>query len=197
MKASKFIVSLVISAGGFLSFGQAIAQASQPSALVVQPSAAALLTAAEARAAKEHKNVFLIFHASWCIWCLRFDDLLNDPTLKPFFDKNYVIVHIDCLETGAKTSMNSAGWKSMMDTYGATGQGIPYWLFLDPAGKVIATCRSPFDPDPKGQPGNLGFPDNSQPKDLTYFVGLIQKSAPQYDTSFESNFRAYLKSLSY
>jgi hypothetical protein len=130
---------------------------------------------------------------------------LNAPTLKPFFDKNYVIVNIDCLESGAQTSLENAGWKEMMTTYGAfrghafggAGQGVPYWLFLDPKGKILATCRSPFDPDPKGEPSNMGFPDNSQPKDLAFFVGVIEKSAPHYEASFETNLRSYLRSLSY
>ena len=32
-------------------------------------SAAQLMAAAKARARKEHKNIFVMFHASWCVWC--------------------------------------------------------------------------------------------------------------------------------
>lgn len=197
MRLSRFLASLAVGAAAFLSVFQSNARAAQTDVPAVQPSAADLLTAAEARAAKEHRNVFLIFHASWCIWCHRLDDLLNDPTLKPFWDDNYGIVRIDSLETGAQAGMNNAGWKDMMATYDATGQGIPYWLFLDPTGKILATCRSPFDADSNGKPGNMGFPDASQPKDITFFVDIIKKTAPRYQASFETHLRAYLKSLSY
>ncbi len=187
--------SIVVAA--LLAAGPSPTRAAQAPAPTVRPSAAALLSAAEAQAGREHKNVFLIFHASWCPWCHRLDALLSAPTLKPFFDKNYVIIRIDGLEAPAQLGLENAGWKDMMATYGATGQGIPYWLFLGPKGNILASCRSPFDLDSKGVPGCMGFPDKGQPKDLAFFVEDIQESAPHYEAAFDTNLRAYLKSLTY
>ena len=186
----------------FLSLGAAALLALTPSparaaAPAARPSAAAVLNAAEAEAAREHKNVFLIFHASWCPWCHRLDALLNAPTLKPFFDRNYVIAQIDGLEAPAQLGLENPGWKDLMTTYSATGQGIPYWLFLDPKGNILATCRSPFDSDRKGMPGNLGFPDSKYPHDLALFEEDIRASAPHDEASFGTDLRAYLKSLPY
>ena len=184
----------------FLSLGAAALLALTPSparAAAARPSAAAVLNAAEVEAAREHKNVFLIFGASWCPWCHRLDALLSDPTLKPFFDRNYVIAQIDGLEAPAQLGLENPGWKDLMATYSATGQGIPYWLFLDPKGNILVTCRSPFDSDSKGVPGSIGFPDKNQPKDLALFVEDIKGSAPHYEASFDTDLRAYLKSLPY
>ncbi len=184
----------------FLSLGAAALLALTPSparAAAARPSAAAVLNAAEAEAAREHKNVFLIFHASWCPWCHRLDALLNAPALKPFFDRNYVIAQIDGMEAPAQLGLENPGWKDMMATYSATNMGIPYWLFLDPKGNILATCRSPFDSDRKGMPGNVGFPDSKYPHDLALFEEDIRASAPHYEASFDTDLRAYLKSLPY
>ena len=189
------VLSIVVAA--LLGAGPSTVRAAQAPAPPVRPSAAALLSAAEAQAGREHKNVFLIFGASWCPWCHRLDALLSAPTLKPFFDKNYVIIRIDGLEAPAQLGLENAGWKDMMATYGVTGQGIPYWLFLGPKGNILASSRSPFDSDSKGLPGNMGFPDFSQPHDLALFLEDVRASAPHYEAFFDTNLRAYLKSLKY
>ncbi|HUZ60166.1 MAG TPA: thioredoxin family protein [Hanamia sp.] len=35
--------------------------------------ASQIIEEAKVEAAKTHKNVFIIFHASWCVWCHRMD----------------------------------------------------------------------------------------------------------------------------
>ena len=57
------------------------------------PSAEEVLTPIYAQAAKENKKVLLIFHASWCGWCHKMDTSLQDKTVKPLFDNNYVTAH--------------------------------------------------------------------------------------------------------
>src|SRR5579862_3198628 len=66
-----------------------------------EPTATEQLTNAETVAKKEHKNVFLIFHASWCGWCHRLEKMMNSPEAKPIFDANYVIVTLDVDEHDA------------------------------------------------------------------------------------------------
>ena len=183
-----------------LSLGAAALLSLVPSparATAARPSATAVLNAAEAEAAREHKNVFLIFHASWCPWCHRLEALLSAPSLKPFFDRNYVIASIDGQEAPTQLGLENPGWKDLMATYSATGQGIPYWLFLDPKGNILATSRSPFDSDRKGMPGNVGFPGYQHPHDLALFEEDIRASAPHYEAAFDTDLRAYLKSLKY
>lgn len=50
------------------------------SSAFTQPrSATEILNEANSRAAKENKNVFVIFHASWCGWYQKMDSAMNDP----------------------------------------------------------------------------------------------------------------------
>ncbi len=66
------------------------------------PSADIVLKEARAKAAKENKKLMVIFHASWRIWCHKMDTSLNDPFVKAFFDKNYVITHLTIDESKDK-----------------------------------------------------------------------------------------------
>jgi thioredoxin-related protein len=40
------------------------------------------LNEAYKKANAEHKNVFVIFHASWCGWCKKLDASMNDNSTK-------------------------------------------------------------------------------------------------------------------
>ena len=53
-----------------------------------------VINEAKAEAAKSNRNIFVIFHASWCVWCHRMDTAMNDKTIQTFFGKNYVIKHL-------------------------------------------------------------------------------------------------------
>ena len=69
------------------------------------PTADAILKEACTKAAKENKNVMVIFHASWCGWCHKMDTSLNDPSVKDFFYKNYVITHLVMSESKDKKNL--------------------------------------------------------------------------------------------
>src|ERR1700730_10298358 len=71
------------------------------------PSADNILKEAYQQAAKENKNVFIIFHASWCGWCHKMDSSMNDEKLKPFFDKNYIVVHLTVDESRDKKELEN------------------------------------------------------------------------------------------
>ena len=65
-------------------------------------SADEVIKEAKTEAAKSNRNVFVIFHASWCVWCHRMDTAMNDNFIKSFFDKNYVIKHLTVEESADK-----------------------------------------------------------------------------------------------
>jgi thioredoxin-related protein len=69
-------------------------------------SAQNILKAAVNEALSSKKNVFLIFHATWCGWCKRLDTALKYSEIKPIIDKNYVVAMIDVKERGEKIQSN-------------------------------------------------------------------------------------------
>src|ERR1700712_4180202 len=61
-----------------------------------EADAKAEIAAAVKKAAAEHKHVLLQFGGNWCIWCLRFHDLVKgDSALSKTLDDNYVTVHVN------------------------------------------------------------------------------------------------------
>jgi len=88
-------------------------------------SASDVLKEAYQQAAKEKKNVFVMFHASWCGWCHKMDKSMNDPACKKFFDDNYIIRHLVVDEAKDKKNLENPGAAEMKIKYNGDGQGIP------------------------------------------------------------------------
>lgn len=154
----------VLIALAFLSFTFGNAQSTP------QP-ATAILQSAKELAAKEKKNVFIIFHASWCGWCHKMDTALNDPKVKKFFQDNYVFRHLVVLEHGEHKQLENPGALEIMEQFGGTqGEGIPYWAVLDANGVLLADSRI------DGMPGkNSGCPATKE--EVDYFIKVLQKTS--------------------
>ena len=132
------------------------------------PSADAVLKTAYQKAARENKNVFLLFHASWCGWCRDMDSTMQEPALKPYFDKYYVITHLTVYERENKKHLENAGALEFLTAHGGADQGIPFWMILDPSGKKLA--------DSQRKPGaNSGRPTTKE--EVAHFVAVLEKTS--------------------
>lgn len=135
-----------------------------------------ILNAAYKTAAKEKKNVFVIFHASWCGWCHKMDTAMNDAAVKAFFDKSYVVEHLTVKEAPAKKSDENPGADELLKKYHAADQGIPFWLILDPKGNLLADSQERPDGASLDTPGqNIGCPATQ--KEVDYFVKLLKQTS--------------------
>ena len=101
-------------------------------------TAEVIVKEALAEAAKTHKNVFIIFHASWCGWCHKMDAAMNDGKLKSFFVNNYVVVHLTVDESKDKKELENPGAVELLKKYHGDQQGIPYWFILDAKGNLAS-----------------------------------------------------------
>lgn len=136
------------------------------------PPAEEVLGKAYAQAARENKNVLLIFHASWCGWCHKMDTSLNDKGVKPLIDKSYVTTHLTVYESKRKTELENPGALEFLTKHGGADQGIPYWLVLDKNGKVLANSEY--------APGrNTGCPASEQ--EVAYFISVLRKTSSLND----------------
>ena len=134
-------------------------------------SAQTIVKAALLEAQSAKKNVFLIFHATWCGWCKRLEKAINDTAVKPLIDENYILTLLDVQERGDKIqTFENPGGQNLMSGYGGGHAGLPFFVFLDKHGKVIANSNAM----PKKQ--NIGYPGSIE--EITAFVNLLKETAP-------------------
>ena len=82
-----------------------------------------------ALAAKEHKNVLIVFGANWCYDCHVLDLAFQRPDLAPVLKKNYVVVHVDVGEFNRNLDL--------MKQYEVPLQKVPSLAVLDSKGKLL------------------------------------------------------------
>ncbi|HYM93579.1 MAG TPA: thioredoxin family protein [Chitinophagaceae bacterium] len=139
-------------------------------------SADQVMSLAYQQAAKEKKNVLVIFHASWCVWCHRMDSSMADPTCKKFFDDNYVVRHLVVDESKDKKDLENPGADEMRNKYGGKDLGIPYWLIFDANGKLLANSRIKTNGSLTEMSGdNSGCPASAN--EVVYFINVLKKTS--------------------
>ena len=139
-------------------------------------SANEVLKTAQAEAAKEKKNVFVIFHASWCGWCHKMDSSMNDKTCKIFFDDNYIIRHLVVQESKGKKNLENPGAMELLAKYNGAEQGIPFWLIFDKEGGFLADSRMRSDGTGSASGGqNSGCPATKE--EVAYFITVLKKTS--------------------
>ncbi|MPS71798.1 MAG: thioredoxin family protein [Chryseobacterium sp.] len=88
-------------------------------------------------AKKEHKNVVIQAGGNWCIWCLRFNNYVQQtPELKQIVDNNYIYYHLNWSPENKN--------EKIFTGYGNPGEkfGYPVFIILDENGKQIHTQDS-------------------------------------------------------
>jgi thioredoxin-related protein len=131
-----------------------------------------VMEASYAKAKETGKNVFLIFHATWCSWCKKLDKAMQSEEMKKIFEDNFVVTHLDVMENGEKIAQfENPGGKALMDKLGGEKSGIPFFAFIDADGKML--CNS--NVMPKEQ--NIGYPGTIE--EITAFMKLIKTGSPK------------------
>lgn len=93
--------------------------------------------AAKAKAKKENKLIFFDAHAAWCRPCkILKKRTFTDPTVKEYFDKNFINVEMD-MEKGEGIALSE---KLGLRVY-------PTLYFITPAGKVVAKKEGLISPE--------------------------------------------------
>lgn len=149
MKLKALIVSFMIAFAG----------------IVNAQTATEILTKAQNQAKIENKNVFLIFHASWCGWCKKMEKNMDDPAVKPYFDANYVKTFITVQERAEKKNLETPGGDAVNEKLGGKDQGLPFWVILDSTGKVLEDSRV------NGE--NLGGPASEE--EVNHLIAKLEK----------------------
>jgi thioredoxin-related protein len=136
------------------------------------PTAKEVLDTAYIKAAAENKNILLIFRASWCGWCRKMDNALNNAACKKYFDDNYVITHLTVLESGSEKNEENKGADELLKQYKALESGIPFWVVLDKQGNVL---RNSFLKNADGSLSNIGCPASES--EVAAFTQIIKATS--------------------
>jgi thiol-disulfide isomerase/thioredoxin len=142
----------------------------------VIPNANELIENALVISKKENKKVFVKFTASWCGWCHKMDDAMNDSATLSFFRDNYVIVYITVQETAKNKQLENIGGFELMKKYGGEQSGLPYWMVINESGKLIANSKIKADSlslDADGD--NAGCPADTN--EIDYFIRVLKTTS--------------------
>lgn len=98
-----------------------------------------------AQAKKEGKNVMIQAGGNWCIWCLRFNNFVqNTPELKEIVDKNYVYYHLNY----SPENKNEKVFSQYINI--KEQQFYPFFIILDKDGKKVHVQQSEVLEEGKG-----------------------------------------------
>lgn len=180
-KKSTFLIALLLSVSVAAVSGSC--QTTKP------PTAKSILVQALHHARVSHKNVFLVFHASWCPWCKKLEALLDEPDVSKIVDRSFVVTKVDVMERGdKKQTVENPGGKEMMKKFGGEKSGLPYYVFLNADGKMIGNSNAM----PDGQ--NIGYPGSG--KEDSTFVALLKRTDPNITGKQLEVIERHLKSTS-
>lgn len=141
-----------------------------------QEDSKVILENAYAQAKKGNKNVFIMFHASWCSWCKKMDKNMMSKATKQLFEDNYVIEHLTVMESKKKKSLENPGAQALFNRYSGGNAGLPFWLIFDSNGKLVEDSRNE-----KGD--NIGCP--ATPDEVAQFVKKLKVSSKLTDEDLE------------
>jgi hypothetical protein len=89
-------------------------------------------------------------------------------------EKYLVVVHVDVQEAKEKKELNTPGGEELLARLGGGSQGVPFFAFLDGAGKTIGNSIAPAADGRKAS--NIGHP--YEPHEVDWFMVLLGKAAP-------------------
>ena len=118
--------------------------------------AKAEIAAAVKTAQAQHKNVLLQIGGNWCIWCLRFNELVTtDLMLNKYMNDNFVVLHVNW-------SPENKNEKVLADLGYPQRFGFPVFVVLDGKGTRLHTQNSGYLEEGKG---------HSKAKVMEFFQG--------------------------
>ncbi len=166
MKLKSILLTLSILSAAYISNAQPAATAAETQVLKALDKANA-----------ENKKVLVVFHASWCGWCKKFEASINNKDCAPLFNKSYVITYITVMEGGKAKKNETPGGDKILKQYSNNIEtGLPFWAILDNEGAVTKNAIMPKElTKEKKEDTNMGCPTEAE--ELEYFGQVLQETS--------------------
>jgi hypothetical protein len=149
-------------------------------------SAQNIMRVAVTKVMSTDKNILVIFHASWSIWCKWLDTALESPEIKPIMEKYYITAKLDVKEFGGKIqTLENPGGQTLLGELGGSKSGLPFIAILNKKGKMIANSNMML----KNQ--NIRYPGSKE--EIAAFIKLLKKTSPRITDKQITVISNYLK----
>jgi len=151
-----------------------------------------ILEMAKKEARKEKKNIFIMWHASWCGYCKKMDTLMNDQSVKEYFDESFVIKHLVVKERKELKDLENPGATDMLAKYLGDKAGIPFWIILDKKGNLLADSYmrpEGVGMDEAGQ--NTGCP--LMKEEVDHWISVLKKTTDISEEGLEKIYNKFLR----
>ena len=150
-----------------------------------KPAAQSVVDAALKAAKASNKGVFVHFSASWCTWCHKLQAFLESPVGKATFGQSFVSEELIVQEIGDKKALEHPGGLALLTKWsGDAGTPLPYYVFLDAAGKKVADSNAMPDKS------SVGYP--STPDSMKAFDALLVRVAPKMSADTRARILDYM-----
>jgi len=183
---SRFQTILAVTLMTVFSFMPASGQMAPPA------TAQGILSQATAQAASEHKQVMLVFGASWCKYCHLLDAFFTDPKIQPIIGRHFVIVHF-AVQDSKHPEFNTPGaekvYAQLMGDAAAEVSSLPNILMLSGKGELLASDLRPTEKNKSGE--HIGYP--VEPEEIDWFMVMMHKSAPGLTAEEAGAIKSYLQ----
>ena len=152
-----------------------------------------ILEMAKKEARKQNKNIFIMWHASWCGYCHKLDTLMNDELIKEYFTGSYVIKHMIVKEHKEEMKLlENPGAAELLAKYNGDKAGIPFWVVLNKKGELLADSYMREDGIGMDKPGqNTGCP--LMKAEVEHWISVLKKTTDIPEEGLKKIYDKFLK----